>query len=435
MNNLSLLLLSILCIIACQNLPKKDVSQKIISTDITNFWKAYDLIQTTNDSIEQLEILQKEFIAPASLGQQRMIAARRYSAEEYLNSIRNHPKFWNSLRPNTEKAASFNQALKEGVKKLRAIYPALSPSTIYYTIGTHRSPGTGVDSMVMIGVEYALGDTSIIVDELREYVQNYYTINPTDHLQFLIVHEYVHTQQNEMVHELLPLCLYEGIAEFVAIKAVDHTSPLKAMRYGPENMDKIKERFEVDMFKQNTTFNWLWNAPNNDFQTADLGYYIGSAIASIYYENANDKQQAIKTLIELDYTDQAAIEQFVDATNYFSQPIEELRATFDKKRPKVIGIKEIENKNTDVSPTTKQLTILFSKPMHRNSRGFDFGPLGEEFVLGVQNVIGYSEDGKAFTFEVQLEPNRQYQSIVSPGFYDEEGIPIEPFLIDFKTGE
>jgi hypothetical protein len=38
--------------------------------------------------------------------------------------------------------------------------------------------------------------------------------------------------------------------------------------------------------------------------------------------------------------------------------------------------------------------------MNKERRGFDFGPLGEENALFVQQIIGFSEDGLQFTFEL-----------------------------------
>jgi hypothetical protein len=73
--------------------------------------------------------------------------------------------------------------------------------------------------------------------------------------------------------------------------------------------------------------------------------------------------------------------------------------------------------------------------MDKESRGFDYGPLGEEGVLRVQKVIGYSEDGTSFSFEVSLEPNKHYQSMVTNRFVSVNGTPLKPFLIDFKTGK
>lgn len=422
-------------LVSCQPSDTAPVPQVIISTDVDRFWKAFDAIQTTSDSTEQLVHLTQLFWDSASLGQQRMFEARNYTPDQYLTSIRKAPVFWQSLRRNTQHIERYNQVLRNGIESLRRLYPSLRPSTVYYTMGVHRSPGTGVDSLVLIGTEYALGDSTTITSELNAYQQQYYEINPTQHLQLLIVHEYVHTQQKEMVHNLLSLTLYEGIAEYVAQKATQQSSPFKAFTYGPQHQEKIKARFVQDLFNPTSIYSWLWNAPNNEFQTSDLGYFIGYELAASYVEQSADPSTAITELIELDYTDEAAVERIVDATRFFPKPLAELEAAFENKRPTVLGIKPIANHTQDVDPNTNQVTIVFSEPMDTRTRGFDYGPLGEDKVLRVEKVVGFNEDGTAFTFEVKLAANQHYQSLVSNNFRSRDGLPLKPYLIDFHTGD
>lgn len=73
--------------------------------------------------------------------------------------------------------------------------------------------------------------------------------------------------------------------------------------------------------------------------------------------------------------------------------------------------------------------------MNINTRGFDYGPTGEKNVLMIQRVIGFSENKKSFNFEVNLEPNRQYQSVVTERFRNAAGIPLKAYLINFKTSK
>ena len=438
MKNLTFLIATLTLIFSCQNNSNDSIQkfvseQKIISQDITHFWQAYDKISSTTDSLQQLEYFQTLFLDKASPGQQRMIEARNYSAEEYLNSIRSYPQFWNSIRKNTENLSGYNEAILSGLKQFTEVYPNLEPAHIYYTVGAHRSPGTGVDSMVLIGTEYALGDTTINVSELPEGRQNYYKINPTDHLSFLTVHEYVHTQQKPMVHNLLSLALYEGIAEFVAIKATGQASPWKAFDYGPKNEEKIRKRFEEDMFKPDKIFSWLWNSADNEFETRDLGYFVGYQIADKYYDLASDKQQAIKTLIELDYNDEDAVEKVVDTTGYFSQSLEDLYADYQNKKPRIVKVEPNIDDQKMVDANTKEITLHFSEPMDIRRRGFDFGPLGEDHVLRVQSIVGWTEDKKAITFGVKLEPGKHYQSTITAAFRSEDGYPLQPYLLELKT--
>lgn len=407
-------------------------NQIIISDDLTHFWEAYDAIHATEDTLKQMEFLQHLFLDKASYGQQKMMEARRYTAEEYLESMKTRPLFWNSIRPNTENLAQYNNQLKNGVDKLAAIYPSLKMSTIYYTIGNFRSPGTGIDSIVLIGTEFALGDTTVHRAELPEHVQQYYNINPVDQLEFLTVHEYIHTQQKAMVHNLLSLTLYEGIAEFMAIQATKQNSPWRAFDVGNSNENTVRDRFEQDLFKPYTIYNWLWNSNDNEFQTHDMAYYVGYKIASLYCDRSVDKQQAFKRLIELDYSDEKVLEAIVDESGYFSKPLAAMRTDFESLRPTVLGF-EIDKTGDGIEAGRKTITVHFSEPMNTERRGFDYGPMGEEHVLSVAEIIGFSDDAMSFSFRVQLDSKQHYQSTLTPNFTSLAGYPLKPYVIDLKT--
>ncbi len=435
----TLLLFGILCILAlggCNeaNDALTSAQPSIVSGDITHFWQAYDRVILTDDTVEQQSIVTEEFINKASAGQQRMMLERNYSVEDYVHTMTTHQGFWNSIRSTTEELEPFDSEIIEGLTAFRRVYPQLSDAKVYYTMGAHRSPGTGVDSLVMIGTEFALGKRSTETSELKEHLQQYYKINPVDHLKFLVVHEYVHTQQQEMVHNLLSLALYEGIADFVANIVTNETSPFDAFQYGAKNRDRIRERFEADLFRPKAVFNWLWNSTQNEFGTSDLGYFVGFNIASAYYNQATDQTKALAELIELDYENEDEVGRIVDASGYLSASLDSLYANYDASRPTVINVEGVQNLSDNVSPGRQTLTLHFSEPMNTASRGFDFGPLGEEHVLRVDSVIGFSADSTSFTFEVELEPNKHYQSLATNRFMSAKGMPMKAFLLDVQTG-
>ncbi|MFT4682553.1 MAG: hypothetical protein ACJAYM_002072 [Flavobacteriales bacterium] len=410
------------------------VAHPIVSEDIQHFWQAYDQVFATNDTLIQHEIIQTIFIDSASAGQQRMMLARNYSVEDYLKSMKEHRSFWNSVRSTTQELQGFNAEIRKGVEAFRAIYPQLSTATVYYTMGTHRSPGTGVDSLVMIGTEFALGKSTTETSRLPEHLQSYYDINPVDHFKFLVIHEYVHTQQKGMVHNLLSLALYEGIADFVAEKVTGESSPFDAFTFGAKNGDLLRERFEADMFRPNIVYNWLWNSANNEFGTRDLGYFIGFSIAEGYYNQAKEKGKALAELIELEYEDEDQLEALVDASGYFSVSLDSLYSNYETSRPIVTKVEGIENLSLSVSPGRKTITLHFSEPMNTETRGFDFGPLGEAHVMRVEKVIGFSQDSTSFSFEVELAANQHYQSLVTNRFMSGKGLPMKAFLLDVETG-
>jgi len=422
-----------LAILACQ---PDSSPQNVITSDIDHFWEAYDKITTTKDSAQQYEYLQSLFIDKASPGLKAFMEVRRYTPASYIEVINDYPLFWTSVRENTYRANSYAKALQLEVDKIEKLYPELKPAKVYFTIGALMSNGTTRDSLVLFGAELALADEHTVTTEFpdsRGHLRPYFDGNPINQITFLAAHEFVHTQQRTTIgNHLLAQCVIEGVAEFVAVKARKKPSPTPAISYGKANDDRIRQRFLKELLSPHT-HNWLYNSFENEFNTRDMGYYIGYAICEKYYEQATDKKQAIKEMIELDYNDEEALEKFVDQSGWFSEPLKELKAKYEGRRPEVVGIGPFENGSQNVDPALTEITILFSRPMDERFRGFEYGPLGEDHVLRIQDFKGFSEDGKSATVSVTLAPDKHYQLILSPRFRDREGTPLKPYIVDIKT--
>lgn len=431
-----LLPLLFLLLFACSK--SDSTTEKLVEySDIERFWTAYDSIQTISDSTQQISLIEKLYIEPGTAGLHALMEARNYTSAEFVEAILTYPKFWTSVRDNTLKAPTFENDLIKGIQNLRDLYPELKPAKIYFTVGALRTNGTTLDSLVLIGSELALTDENTDPSEFPESYRaarrTFFKSNPIDDVVLLNVHEYVHTQQQPIVQNLLSQCLYEGVAEFVSTKAMNVPSAAPAIEFGKANEQEVRAKFERDLFFTNKTYEWLWGDANNGFGVRDLGYYVGYEICERYYESQDDKLAAIKTLIELDYTNQEAIQAFVDQTGYFDQSIREQFLTFERQRPVVMSVEGLENNSRKVDPTTRQITLHFSEKMDKRTRGFDYGPLGEAAILSVQNIIGFSEDGRSFTYEIALEPDRPYQVEISDRFRSIKGYPLRPYLIDIHT--
>lgn len=389
----------------------------IITTDIDNFWTAYDKIVTTKDNAAQLAYLNKLFVEKASPGQQEMFKARRYAPQEYIDAINKRPEYWTRIRPNTLKAKDFAPVFETGIEKLRKIYPELRPANIYFTVGVFRSGGTTSGSNILLGSEIVLAD--------EERMKN---------LMFTIVHEYVHTQQKKTaIGNLLGQSVMEGVAEFVAVKALDTPSFAPAINFGKSNEPRVKNAFARQMFNIDYVF-WLYSNAENEFKTRDLGYYVGYAIAEKYYEKAKDKKLAVKEMIELDYDNPIAFARYVDSTGYFPKSVKKFQKDYEKNRPRVINIKEFKNGDKNVRPGITRLTVEFSKEMQPPYRSFNSGPLGKENSIRIKNYLGFSEDGKSISLEIEpLEPNKRYQMELGTSFRDKTSVRLKPYLIDIST--
>jgi hypothetical protein len=140
-------------------------------------------------------------------------------------------------------------------------------------------------------------------------------------------------------------------------------------------------------------------------------------------------------MIELDYNNENALAKFVDQSGYFTKPIQTLKDEYEESRPKVIDIKPFANNASNVDPAVTQITIEFSAPMNKQRRNFELGPLGKDNLLKIKRFIGFSEDGKSATFEVELKSNQHYQLVIGDGFRNKDAVPLKPYLIDFYTGK
>lgn len=408
----------------------------IVTTDIDNFWNAYDHIIATKDTELQHSYLNELFIAKGTPGLKGIIQVRNYTDQSYLAAVRSYPLFWQSIRSNTLKAKTFSMKINHGIRNLKQLYPELKPSIIYFTIGALKTNGTTQKDKILIGSELALADSATNTSEFPatlNHLKQFFKSNPIQSVVFGNVHEYVHTQQKSTVaNSLLGQCLLEGVAEFLAVKATGQSSPTPAVAYGAANDDQIKAVFSEQMFHTNYGF-WLYSNETNEFGMRDLGYYVGYAICQKYYANAIAKHLAIKEMIELDYNDKLALSNFVDKSHYFDKPLAILDDKYEATRPKVIGIDELKNTDMLVNPGIERITVNFSAQMNTTYRGFDFGPLGEANVLKIKRFIGFSQDGKSVSFEIELKPGNHYQLLLTDRFQDNNGKPLKPYLIDFTT--
>ena len=100
----------------------------LITTDIRNFWDAYNKITATKDSAQQYQYLNTLFIEKGTPGLAAMMKARHYTARSYIDAINEYPRFWNSIRANTLQADRFAKAIDADVRKLKSVYPELQPA-------------------------------------------------------------------------------------------------------------------------------------------------------------------------------------------------------------------------------------------------------------------------------------------------------------------
>jgi hypothetical protein len=162
---------------------------------------------------------------------------------------------------------------------------------------------------------------------------------------------------------------------------------------------------------------------------------MGYSICKTYYSNAPDKKKAVKEIVELKYSDIQAIENFLKNSNYYAEPLNktELLQSFETRRPHVLKLDPFSNGDNSVDPGIKELKIIFSSPMDKSGYSINMGKRGKEYYP-VSGVIGFSDDGSAFSLKVDLKSDHEYEFVITnQSFISSEGYPVKPFEVKFKT--
>lgn len=285
-------------------------------SDVENFWIAFDSVQTTNDPLKQLDFVQRLYIDKGTKGLKAFMKLRNFDADRLLKTIQDYPRFWQTVRPNTLRINEQEKLISEKIQTFKTLYPDYREAQVFFTITAVRSGGTFQDNMVLIGTEIAVGNEHTDVSEFPDKrLATFFKTQKQDNIVPFVIHEYVHTQQISKANNLLGHAIFEGACDFITELVLDHTLEHAYLQYGRIHEETLKKQFEQEMFGEDYQ-DWLYNGDTSD-TVGDLGYFMGYAICKSYYENASNKELAIKEIIELDYADATALNLFLTLSRYY----------------------------------------------------------------------------------------------------------------------
>lgn len=267
----------------------------ISTDDIPRFWAAYDRAKTAPDRaavfqsmfIDKVDPRVRQFIRPSDM---------------YADMTLHYPRFWDSIRRNTERIAEKKEEMRRTFRHFAEIYPAFRPPKLHFSISACQTGGTVKDGIVFFGTEILTADATTDKEEFRKF-PFYHVLGSTGgDVTVLVTHELVHTQQpqgdNASGTTLLEQTITEGAAEFVTILLTGKITFRTAWEHGYANERRLWEEFRTEMEGKEYS-GWLYNMGNTPpGRPADLGYFLGFRICQAYYRRQADKQKALAEIIE-----------------------------------------------------------------------------------------------------------------------------------------
>ena len=273
---------------------------KFVTSDIENFWRAYDLAANETDKAKRIAVFQTEYLDKGSPGLKDFLRLRIKSAETLVGTIDRMPKYYASIRPQTLQVQRMEKRMRAAFKKFKSIYPDAVFPDVYFLIGVTNSGGTTGPSGLLIGTEMYGKTAKTPMDELNAWLRE--VLASVDNVPGIVAHESCHYNQHYNTapdqRHLLGKSLQEGACDTIGelISGRNINEHLKV--YGKTHDEEIWRDFEADMYKPDIS-KWMYNALAAKDRPADLGYYVGYLITQAYYRNAKDKRQAVHDILNI----------------------------------------------------------------------------------------------------------------------------------------
>ncbi len=271
---------------------------EIITKDIHHFWEAYDLSEKKPNNAR--EIYKEYYFDKASDGMKDYVGSKISSINYFIKHIESRPKLYRSIRANTLKVDDHRKEIQQSFKNFKAIYQEAKFPDVYFVIGAFTSGGTVSSAGLLIGTNQMSDGKNVNTEELtfREKM----LMNKSKFLPHVVAHELIHFQQNEMKRDTITLgyAIKEGMADFLGELISGETANRKIFDWTIGKEKQIWADFEKDMYF-NRYSNWIANSGSASKDSyPDLGYWIGYEICKSYYENFNDKKQAIYNMLHIE---------------------------------------------------------------------------------------------------------------------------------------
>ena len=288
---------------------------KFVTSDIGNFWRAYDLAakEKEKEKAERVQIFQTEYLDKGSPGLKDFVSLRIKSARNLVAVIDQMPKYYASIRPSTLSVAKMEKRMRTAFRKFKSLYPDAVFPDVYFLVGAANSGGTTGKSGLLIGTEMYGKTPSGPIDELPPWLRA--VITGVDQIPGIVAHESCHYNQNYGDgRTLLAKSIQEGSCDLIGelISGQNINERLKV--YGRTHDAELWRDFLVDMDKPDYS-KWIYNGATSKDRPGDLGYYMGYLITRAHYRNAKNKRAAVREILNIQ-----DFQKFYEATGVRSAP-------------------------------------------------------------------------------------------------------------------
>ena len=268
-------------------LTREPAEAQFIYDDLHHFIKAFAMLDENSDTVA---VLQAEYIDKGTPGLKIFIEKYGLPPAKLAKRIKKYSDKYGTLDELPPLLLAEEKSNREAYVKLKSFIPGVVFPPTYYLVETYRGIGSG-------SVEGSL----ISVEKWNK---------PIDHKSTMLIHELVHFQQVMHVgydkykalfgpeKNLLGLCIREGTAEFFTDLVTGRITQDEALEYVTSHEKELWKEFQIEMAGSETG-DWMWQKPADPEQPYHVGYAMGYMIVKAYYEQSDDKAQAVTDILSV----------------------------------------------------------------------------------------------------------------------------------------
>lgn len=272
--------------------------------DIDRFFLAYDRFLQTGD-----ENAFEAYLDEGTTGLEDFQDQFALTPEHLATTVRAHPEFFASLRNLKVEIRAQEAALDAMFENLQRLFPRHPMPDVYFLVGGLRAGGQAGDgNYVMVAAEIYAKTPAVDVSSLRPGMRMY---APED-IVHIVAHEAAHIVQEEIQGTERYLSLYteagkgtligyslrEGAANLVAkLVSGEHINP-EAEAYGIRHEEELWPLFREQAMDTDLG-DWFFYKPKAHPEwPKDLGYWMGYRMARKCYEDASDKEETLRRILD-----------------------------------------------------------------------------------------------------------------------------------------
>ncbi len=244
---------------------------QFVSEDVDRFWEAFDNIDTSTDNPFE------NYIKNGTPGLKGFTRYRIINADSLYAMVRRNPEKYQATRDVLATLPQQAEEIRAIYTALEAYYPEAVYPPVYFVIGRFNSGGTVSKDGIIIGAE-KLTEVDLLA---------------------LVAHELVHFQQRiKGRNTILRQAISEGGADFIGELISGKNINTKVYTYANAHREALCREFARDL-KKKDYIDWFYGTSGKDDRPNDLGYWMGYQITKAYYDQQEDKKQAIADILNV----------------------------------------------------------------------------------------------------------------------------------------